>query len=227
MKFLQWLVAGIVVVPALGARAQSSTHLETILAQMDAASAKFRSAEADFQWDLFERVVRSTSSKTGRIYFKRDKGGTSMGAKIARPSVTILSYERGMLQVFDPAQNTLIRMAAKQNQGQYESFLTLGFGGSGSDLRKQWTIADQGSETIDGVSCAKLDLVSMDSGVRNMFSHVTIWVDTARDVSLKQEFSTPSDDKRTAFYRNIRVNEKVDQKPYDIKPNEKTQVTNR
>jgi outer membrane lipoprotein-sorting protein len=228
MNLLRYSVMVLAATLATGsAVGQGKSHLDTVLAQMDAASAKFQSAESDFQWDFFERVTRSTSSQTGTIFFERQKGGTAMGAKIIKPDVRLLGYSGSLLQVFDPKANTLIRLAAKGNQGQYESFLTLGFGGSGSDLKKQWTIADQGMETIDGISCAKLDLVSTDQNVKTMFTHVTIWVDPARDISLKQEFYTPSEDKRTAFYKAIKLNAKVDKKQYTIKPDSKTQVTNR
>ena len=207
--------------------AQAKSHLDTVLAQMDASSVKFHSAEADFQWDYFERVTKSTSTQSGTIFFERQKNGTAMGAKIIKPAVTLLSYSDGLLQVFNVSQNTLLRIAAKNNQSQYESFLTLGFGGTGSDLKKQWTIADQGMETVDGISCAKLDLVSMDQNVKNMFSHVTIWVDLTRDVLLKQEFYTPSEDKRTAFYKDIKLNTKVDKKPYAITDKTHPAITNR
>ena len=32
---------------------------------------KFQSAEADFRWDLYERVVKETTTQTGTIYFKK------------------------------------------------------------------------------------------------------------------------------------------------------------
>ena len=38
------------------------------------------------------------------------------------------------------------------------------------------------------VSTEKLDLVAKDPDAKNIFTHVTIWVDPARDVSLKQQF---------------------------------------
>ncbi len=226
MKLFTGLLA-LAVLPASSGWAQGGSHLDGVLAAMDASSAKFRSAEADFQWDFYERVVKSTSSQTGTIYFEREGHGTEMGAKIVQPAPKVLNYKGGMLQVFDPNADTLIRIAAKNNQGQYESFLTLGFGGSGSELKKQWTVSDQGMETVDGVSCAKLDLVSMDPNVKAMFTHVTIWVDLTRDVLLKQMFFTPSDDVRTAYYRKIKYNGKVDAGAYAIKTDKKTSVTDR
>ncbi|NYF80099.1 LolA family protein [Granulicella arctica] len=212
---------------ATSAVAQSS-HLDGVLKQMDAASVKFHSAEANFRWDFFERVTKSMSSQAGTIYFERQKNGsTEMGAKMVTPGVKFLGVKDNVLQVFDPMANTLIRITPHGDQTQYESFLTLGFGGSGSDLAKSWVIADQGTEIVDGVSCAKLDLVSKDQNVKNMFTHVTIWVDLTRGISLKQMFYTPSEDIRTAVYSGIKYNTRVDMKPYGFKANAKTSVTNR
>ncbi len=145
-------------------------HLDEVLRQMDAASAKFKSAEADFQWDLYERVVKQTTSQNGTIYFVKDGAKTLMGAKIVSPATKFLEYREGTLRVFDPGPDHLTTILPKQNQAQMESFLTLGFGGSGKDLARAWTVADLGMETLnDGarqVETAKLDLVSKDPSVR-------------------------------------------------------------
>jgi len=75
---------------------------------------------------------------------------------------------------------------------------------------------------IDGVQTAKLDLVPKDPAVRNNCTHMTIWVDASRGISLKQSFYMPSEDYRTAVYTNIKYNQKVDEKPYQINTNSKT-----
>lgn len=196
-------------------------HLDEVLRQMDASSLKFKSAEADFHWDLYEKVVRQvTTQQAGTIFFKKDAGKTSMGAKMTSPSVKLIDYRDGLLRLFDLPTDHLTIVHSKGNQ--MESFLTLGFGGSGKDLAKAWTIADLGMETIDGVETAKMDLVSKEPSVRTNITHVTIWVDPVRDVSLKQVFYLTSDDYRTAGYNNIRYNQKVDEKPYTIKTDSKT-----
>ncbi len=220
------MVGGLMALMVRGGSAQG--RLDAVLSQMDAASARFQSAEAEFRWNFFERVTRSTSSQTGTNFFQREKGGgTEMGARIVSPGVKLLSYKDGVLQVFDPAANTVIRITAKGNQQQYEGFLTLGFGASGKDLSKNWTIADQGADTVDGVTTEKLDLVAKDPNVKAMFTHVVVWIDPQRGIALKQEFYTPSDDKRTVLNTKIRYNARVDKKAYEIKLNAKTQVTNR
>jgi outer membrane lipoprotein-sorting protein len=210
-----------VLTPALQAQPKPG-HLDEVLRQMDEASKKFQSAEANFRWDLYERVVKETTTQTGTIYFKRVNGGTIMGAKITSPSVKFLEYRDGRIRVFDPGANHLTILSSNGNQAQWESFLTLGFGGSGKDLAKAWTIADLGDEVVDGVQTAKLDLVPKDPAVKNNCTHMTIWVDPARAITIKQSLYMPSEDYRTAVYTNIKYNEKVDETQYKINDNSKT-----
>ncbi|WP_242617666.1 LolA family protein [Edaphobacter modestus] len=188
---------------------------------MDAASARFKSAEADFRRDFYELVVKETTTQQGSIYFKKNNNKLEMGAKVLPPAAKFVSYKDGKVALFDPGTKELKILASGKNKAQVESFLTLGFGGSGSELAKAWTITDLGVEPLsDGsatVPTTKLDLVSKDPDVRNMFSHIVIWVDTNRDISLKQQFFTPSGDYQTATYTNIRYNQSVNTKPYEYK----------
>ncbi|MDW5266596.1 MULTISPECIES: outer membrane lipoprotein-sorting protein [Acidobacteriaceae] len=205
--------------------------LNTVLHEMDQASAKFKSAEADFRWDIYERVVKETTTQTGTAYFLKSGSNLQMGLQIKPPSAKFVEYKNGNLQLFDPGSDHLTILSAGNNQAQYESFLTLGFGGSGTDLAKSWTVTDLGTEPInDGskmVTTTKLDLVSKDPNVRNMVSHITIWVDPTRAVSLKQQFFMPSEDQRTTYFTNIRYNQTVNTKPFALKTDKKTTVDRR
>jgi outer membrane lipoprotein-sorting protein len=147
-----------------------------------------------------------------------------MGAKIEQPSIKFIEFRNGMLRLYEPGTNHLTIIDATKSKAQLESFLTLGFGGSGKDLAKAWTISDLGDETIDGVQTAKLDLVPKDPAVRNNCTHMTIWVDPVRGISLKQSFYMPSEDYRTAVYVDIKYNQKVDEKQYQIKTDSKTTI---
>lgn len=214
------LFSAVIIAPA-GAQPKPG-NLDLVLHQLDESAAKFRSAEADLRWDFYERVVRETTTQTGSIFFKRENDKTIMGAKILPPSARFLEYRDNLLRIYDPGTNHITIFSTKDNQAQAESFLTLGFGGSGTDLAKAWTISDLGTEPLnDGekmVTTAKLDLVSKNQSVRNMFTHIIIWVDTARGISLKQQLFTPSEDVRTSTYTHIRYNQPINTTPYAIKP---------
>jgi outer membrane lipoprotein-sorting protein len=190
-----------------GVRAQSPS-LAQVMAQLDAAAAKFSSAQADFSWDQFTAVVQESDVQTGTISFERKNGVTRMNAELkldnGKAAPRTVLYNGGQVKLYEPTIKQLTIIKAGANKGQWESFLTLGFGGSGTDLVTNWNVSLQGTEKVDGVSVAKLDLVPKEQKVLDMFTHVTIWVDPARSVSYKQIFYQPSGDKRTATYTNIR-----------------------
>lgn len=202
------LVSAAVAIGCLIARAQSCDTTK-VLAQMDAASAKFRSTQADFKWDVLTAVVDEHNIQTGTIYFERHSDSTSMAAYIKQPAVKSVFYDGSTLTYLQPDLKQATLFSAGSNRGQYESFLTLGFGGSGKDLQNNWTVDCQGMETIDGVSTARLDLKPKEQSVASNFSHVVVWIDPARSLSLKQIFYEPSGDNRTATYTAIKYNAKI------------------
>jgi outer membrane lipoprotein-sorting protein len=197
-------------------------HLDEVLRQMDTASLKFQSAEANLRRDTYERVVKETSTQTGTIYFKKLGTSITMGVKLVTPAVKIVEFRNGTIRLFEPGTDHLTTVDGTKNRAQFESFLTVGFGGSGKDLAKAWTISDLGDETVDGVQTAKLDLVPKDPAVRQNCTHMTIWVDPMRAIELKQSLYMPDGDYQTAVYSDIKYNQKVDEKPYQIKTDSKT-----
>ncbi|HET9087395.1 MAG TPA: outer membrane lipoprotein-sorting protein [Acidobacteriaceae bacterium] len=210
------------------AQPAGNAALDKVLAQMDKAAASFHSAQADFQWDQFERVVSSTDSQTGVIYFLRSGTAMQMAADIltydGQPAKKIVVFRDGVLKFYQPQIDQMTVIHAGEKKDQFESYLALGFGASGSDLKKSWDITYEGMETLDGVQTAKLDLVSKVAADRNTISHLTIWVDPARAISLKQIMFEASGDSRTAYYRNIQYNKKVSSSVFKIKTDSKTQV---
>jgi hypothetical protein len=206
--------------------------LDSILHQMDEGSARFKSAQADLTKDLYERVIKETTTQTGTVYYQRVGASIQMGAKFVSPPRTI-EIKDGAIRLFDPGTDHLTEISIKNNQAQYESFLTLGFGGSGKDLASKWTISFMGMENLsDGkksVPTAKLDLVAKDANTRNTFTHIVIWIDPAQDVSLKQQFFQPSGDNQTVIFTNVRTNQlkKTDTSAFAIKTDKKTSFDRR
>ena len=200
------LFAGVLILAPLAAMAQNA-ELQKVLAEMDAASARFQSAQADFVWDQYTAVVQSHDYQKGTIAFRRVGNATEMVAHVKtendQPAQKDVLYKGGELDFYQPAlkQETILNAGAN-----VERYLTLGFGGSGKDLASNWNVAYQGNETIDGVETAKLDLTPKQPGSNNQFTHITVWVDTKRGISLKQVVYQDSGDSRTALYSNIKMN---------------------
>ncbi len=194
-----------------GAAAQAQdAQLTKVLSQMDAAAAKFGSAQANFAWDQYTAVVQEHDVQKGTIAFRRGAKGTAMVAHVetedGQPAPKQVLFKGGVLDLYQPAikQETVVHAGA--NQSQFESFATLGFGGSGKELEANWNVAYEGADTIDGASVAKLALTPKHAGPNPMFTRIEIWIDPATATSRKQVFYNLGGDTRTATYTNIVLN---------------------
>ncbi len=207
--------------PAQTSSPANSADLQKVITQLNTAASKFLSAQADFTWDQYQAVVEEHDVQTGTIYYERKKGVTRTAAYIkddnGNPAPKTVVYDNGEAQYYVPSIKQLTVIRAGANKGQWESFLTLGFGGSGADLQANWKVSLLGTDNINGVSVAKLDLVPLQQKVLDMFPHVTIWIDPTQGISYKQIFYEPGGDNRTATYKNIRYNQPLASDIFEIK----------
>jgi outer membrane lipoprotein-sorting protein len=189
---------------------QGSADVQKVINQLNSAAAKFQSAQADFSWDQLTVAVQEHDVQTGAIYFERKKGLTEVMADIkqenGQDAPKKVLFNGSEAKFYEPKINHLTLIRAGANRAQWESFLTLGFGGSGTDLLSIWKVSLQGAEQMDGVTVDKLDLAPIQENVANLFTHVTIWVDPVLGINHKQIFYQPSGDLRTATYKNIHYN---------------------
>jgi outer membrane lipoprotein-sorting protein len=201
---------------------QGNADVQKIMSQLNSAAAKFQSAQADFSWDQLTVAVQEHDIQTGTIYFERKKGLTQVMADLkqenGQDAPKKVLFNGSEAKFYEPKINHLTIIRAGANKAQWESFLTLGFGGSGTDLQSIWKVSLQGTEQMDGVSVAKLDLVPIQENVANLFSHVTIWVDPVLGISHKQIFYQPSGDLRTATYKNIHYNSPIPANVFVLNP---------
>jgi outer membrane lipoprotein-sorting protein len=205
-----------------GARAQETGSLENVLKKMDAAAANFQSAQADFIWDQYQRVVDETDTQKGTVYYRRSGKEIEMMADIRDPDRKIVLYKDGKLQVYQPKIEQVMVYPTGANRGEIESYLVLGFGGSGQDLQKAFDVKYLGDETVAGVATAKLELVPKSEKIRNNFTKILLWIDLTRGISVQQQFMQSQGDYRLAKYSAVRVNTKVGNDVFQLKTTGKT-----
>lgn len=198
--------------------------LESVLNQMDAAAANFHSAQADFVWDQYQRVVDETDTQKGKLYFRRAGKETQMAADITEPEKKYMLFAGGKLSVYQPKIDQVTEYDAGKDRESVQTFLALGFGGRGHELAKSFTVKLGGTETVDGVRAVKLELAPKGAKARGLFDRVTLWVDPARGVSLRQQAWESSGDYRLAHYANIRLNERIPDEVFQLKTTSKTKV---
>ena len=168
-------------------------------------------------------MVDEKDVQKGRIYFRRDPKGVEAAFNLTFPAPKQVVFKDGMLNMYEPKIDQLTERDVSKNKAEVESFLSLGFGARGDDLKKSYDVTLGGWETIDGVKTARLELVPKSQSVLNNIQRIVLWIDPARGISVQQQFFQPSGDYRLAKYSDIQLNEKISDDVFKLKTTGKTQ----
>ena len=210
-----------------GAVAQNAANaggLDAVLKKMDTSAVSFRTTQADFEWDRYEKVINEIDDiQSGTISYRRVGNNIEMKADIKKPEAKYVLFTNGKIQVYQPKADQVTVYDSGKNRGDVESYLVLGFGGSGQDLIKAFDTTYEGTETIGNIATARLQLIPKSEKVKNTFARILLWIDLERGISVQQQFFEPQGDYKFAKYTNIRVNEKISNDVFQLKTTGKTQ----
>jgi outer membrane lipoprotein-sorting protein len=211
-----------------------SPDLQSILRKMDAMASTFRTAQAEFEWDQYQKVIDEVVDvETGTIYYRRagkdiemmadvKKSGASLATLKSEPKYVLFS--EGKIRMYTPKTDQVTVKDLGKNRSDLQSYIVLGFGGSGQDLEKTFDVTYAGTENINGVTTAKLELVPKSEKVRENYNRMVLWIDPDKGVSIQQQLFTPQGDSRLCKYSAIKVNEKIGEDVFKLKTTSKTQT---
>jgi outer membrane lipoprotein-sorting protein len=198
--------------------------LQRVIAEMDRTAANFTTAQAKFVWTQYNAVVNDvTDIQKGTVYFRRKGKQVEMAADVdSPPPGKKVLFADSKVQLFEPKIDQVTQYDTGKDRATVESFLVLGFGGSGQEMLKSFDASYLGTENVNGVDAAKLDLVPKSEKARSTFSHIYLWIDPARGVSVRQKLFGQDGDYRLADYSDIRLHEKIPDSVFRLKTNDKT-----
>jgi outer membrane lipoprotein-sorting protein len=215
----------LITLPVSSLKAQD---LKTVLSKLDAAAANFHTTSADFQFDSVQTdPVPDTETQKGTIYYERSGKNFQMAAHIVqengKPVPKVYTYSKGVFRLYEK----LVDQVTTYKNDKLASYLLLGFGASGKEIADKWTITYDGQEKLNGVNTDKLELIAKDPNVRKNVKKVTVWMDTAHAVSLKQVMDQGDGLTRTSVYTNFKFNQALPSDAFTLKTDSKTQYVNR
>src|ERR1700686_92150 len=160
LSLCRWLLAMVCVAALFAFRAPADSApdaaLEKILGEMDNAAEKFHTTEASVVWDQYQKVVDEHEEQKGRVYFRRAANEIQMVADITEPAQKYVLFNGTKIQVYQPKIDQVTVYPTGKNREAFESFLVLGFGGSGHDMLKSFEVKYLGKEAVGGMDAEKL-----------------------------------------------------------------------
>ena len=202
---------------ACGQAAAPGNERDVVLARMNQTAAGFKTAQGDFEFETYQKIVQEKDSQKGRIYFRRIKGRVDAAFEIDGPAPKQVVYKDGKLRIYEKKINQVTERTVDKNKQDVEAFLSLGFGASGTDLLRDYDVEMAGWETVEGVKTAKLDLTPKNEKMRQTYDKIVLWIDPERDVLLQQKFFEPSGDYRLAHYSRMKRNEEISEDHFHLK----------
>jgi outer membrane lipoprotein-sorting protein len=203
--------------------AQEKPTLDSVLKKMDDAAAHFQGAQADFVFDQYQKVVDEHDIQKGTVNYRRNGQQIEMMAEFKDPERKFVLYKDGKLQVYEPKIDQVMQYSAGANREQVESFLVLGFGGSGQDLKKSFDVALVGEETVDNIQTCELQLIPKSDKTRSNFPQIILWIDLTNGISVQQKLVQTQGDSRLAKYSGINLHPKIGNDVFKLKTSNKTQ----
>lgn len=216
-------------------KADDPITLESVLKKMDAVAATFHSAQADFEWDNYEKVIDEIDEvDIGSVFYRRNGKEVEMMAEVkksgtgvtdVKPEPKYVLFSNGKIRLYQPKPDQVTEFDLGKNRSDFEGYIVLGFGGSGEDLVKNFDVTYVGPETINGIATAKLKLIPKSQKVKNAYKEIYLWIDLERGISVQQQLIQPEGDYRMAKYSNIQVNgKKISDEVFKLHTTDKTET---
>jgi outer membrane lipoprotein-sorting protein len=188
---------------ALSAQAAS---LDQVLAQMDKTSASFRDMSAKLTRTDFTAVIKDTTRESGSVRMKRaGPRDVRMRIDFGEPDSRTIVLEKATAQIYYPKMQTVQVYNLGKQRSLVDQFLLLGFGSSGAELGKNYTLKVVGEEQIAGTGATRLELVPRAASVLEHIKIAELWI-SAGGYPVQQKFHRPSGDYTLITYTDVQIN---------------------
>ncbi len=202
-------LAGVLLVPL----ALHAETLNEVLARMDAAGPSFRAVKAHIRKVSFTAVINDETVETGVMSMARSGSKSQdirMRIEFSQPDARSVAFEGNKGEIYYPKINTVHEYDLGKHRSLVEQFLLLGFGSTGKELAKDYTIRLIGGDEVAGAKTSHLELTPKSAKTRERLVKVELWIAAQGGHPVQQKFYWPSEDTTTITYTDIELNPKLD-----------------
>ena len=193
------------VASALALRAED---LATILQHMNTAAPEFHGMSAELQMITYTAVIDDKLTENGTVKMQKKNSATRAVIDFSQPksSARDIGFFGKIVRIYYPNANYFQDYEIGKNGDVINQFLLLGFGSSGDELAKSYTITQEGTENLSGVTATKLMLVPKDPKMLEHLSKAELWIPEGKSDPIQQQFFESSGNYRKVTYTNVEVN---------------------
>ena len=182
-----------------------------LVLRLDNASSRFQSMTATVTYLTHTDVIDENSTETGAVVMKKVAPGEVQGLiNFTAPNQRSVTFEKRSVQIYFPKINTLQVYDLAKHGEQLDKFLMIGFGTSGTELAKDYTmtvLSSEAAKETPGIQALHLELIPKSPEARQYVKKVELWIpDHGDPYPLREKITEPSGDSRTMTYNDLKIN---------------------
>jgi outer membrane lipoprotein-sorting protein len=215
MKTFLALCGAIIFTAGVSSAFAQQPTTEQVLAKLDEKAKVFTSLETSVVREEF--VVGTKTSEKGKMYLKSTKNGAPYALiDISEPKARATKglVKDGSATLYSVSTNTYRRQKVDPKNDQFQ-LLLIGFGVPSSTIKKFYTPAVTGQETIDKVRAVVLELTPV-TPQSSKFAKITLWLDPGTWTPVQTRLTEISKDYFDFRYSNVKLNKGVSDSIFKI-----------
>ena len=211
MKFLS-----IAVCAASFAPVRADTLAE-LLARMDQSASVFKCMTAQMTRLDHTAVINDTSEERGSIALRRTAKGVEGLVDSTYPDKRTMSFAGRQFRFYLPKINTIQIYDVGKRRDQVDQFLVLGFGTSGKELEKAYSMRVAGTDTLNGLKTTRLELVPKGPDALELFQRLELWIPEGASHAIQQKVHLKGGDYKLMTYTAVRINPPLTDASFDLR----------
>ena len=179
--------------------------LEQMLAIMDRAGPGFRDMSALLKRADYTPVLKETEESLGLIRMKRaGPGDVRLLVEFKEPNPRSIAFEKAKAEIYYPKMQTVQVYNLGKSRSLVDQFLLLGFGSTGGELKRNYSIRLLGEQQVSGETTTQMELVPLTTAVLEHLKKAELWM-AAAGYPLQQKIFTPNRE-YTFTYSDVKLN---------------------
>lgn len=191
-------------------------NLAQLLARMDQASTAFTGMTASLKQVDHTEILGENEQQTAIVKLKRAKAGIVGRLDFNDPNRRTVSLRDRTVQVFYPKSNTVqITDIGKFGQ-QLDQFLLLGFGTSGKDLQKNYSVKLLGPASVGQQPTTHIELTPRSKEALEYFKTAELWIAQGSTYPVQEKIHTNAQDYKLITYSDVKLNAPITDKELEL-----------
>jgi outer membrane lipoprotein-sorting protein len=182
-----------------------------VLQRLDSGAAHFLSMSATVTYLTHTDVIDENSTETGEVVMKKVAPGEVQGLiNFTAPNQRTVTFEKRSVQIYYPKIKTVQVYDLQEHGEQLDKFLMIGFGTSGSELAKDYTMTVAGIDAMKGEGSGPaihIELIPKSGQAREYIKKLELWIPEHGDpYPLREKITEPSGNSSTMTYADLKIN---------------------